>query len=174
MDDTDELLRMPAAPELDPRLRIPLLHDLAYGLHEPEDLGRRYGLGGIEGLKRFLHDNPEFRKEAQTLRALKSSDVSVPELGRTMAGHASIELVPDMAGIAADPKHSAAVRIDAFKQLNRMAGIDGVAVANRNSEAAAGTQFNLVINMPDGKTERLTTVVEAPTAALPAPDDSEE
>jgi hypothetical protein len=27
--------------------------------------------------------------------------------------------------------------------------------------------FNMVINMPDGKTERLTTVVEAPTANLP-------
>jgi hypothetical protein len=28
------------------------------------------------------------------------------------------------------------------------------------------TQFNLVINMPDGKTERLTTVVEGPTAPV--------
>jgi hypothetical protein len=28
-------------------------------------------------------------------------------------------------------------------------------------------QFNLIINMPDGKTERLATIVEAPTANLP-------
>jgi hypothetical protein len=167
-------LDLPTTPELPDRLRIPLLHDLAGGLRELEDLGQHYGLGGEQGLRVFLAANPEFKKEAATLRALNKSDMSVQDRGRTKAAHASEELIVDIAAIAANPANAAPVRIDAFKQLNRMAGIDGIANTNKNSEGATGTPFNLIINLPDGKTERLTTVVESPTTALPAPDDSEE
>jgi hypothetical protein len=49
-----------------------------------------------------------------------------------------------------------------------MAGVDGLPAATRDNQAQPGTTFQLTINLPDGKSETITTVVEAPDA-LPAP-----
>lgn len=75
-------------------------------------------------------------------------------------------------GIATNPAHTAATRIDAFKQLNRMGGVDGLPPASKDANEGSGTQFSLTINMPDGRTEKIiTTVADRPAIDPPSDDE---
>jgi len=148
--------------ELDDDLTGRLIQDVAYRIHAPETIAVRYGFGTVDNLKQYLASHPQVTKETQRLRAIVDSDGSLEARARLKAGFASENLVPQIHGIASDPTKPAGVRIDAFKQLNRMAGLDGMPASAKDG-GGSGTQFNLTINMPGGRTEKIvTTVVDQP------------
>jgi hypothetical protein len=169
--DVDQVIQQAGPPTLAPELRLPLRYDLVNKIHDYETIAERYGFGDKAGLIRFLQSEPEFSADVGRLRSLLGSDMSAQERCRLKAAIASEELVARIAGIVANPGTTAAAAIDGFKQLNRMAGVDGIPATGKNGEATPGTQFSLTINMPDGRSETITTVVEAPTAIAPPAED---
>lgn len=171
MEEVDRILQE-SVPSLAPELRLPLRYDLVNKITDYETIGERYGFGGKAGLIKFLHSDPEFCAEVGKMRAAISSDMNAQDRCRVKAAHASEELVAPIAGLVANPATPAATRIDGFKQLNRMAGVDGIPAAGKSGDAAPGTQFSLTINMPDGRSETITTVVEAPAAIAPPDEDA--
>lgn len=155
-----------STPILDEKLQNSLRFDLVSQIQSYENIGKRYGFGGEAGLMMFLQANPGFTKEVAKLRAMFSSDMSTQDRARLKALLASEELVTDIFALVSNPANSPAVRIDGFKQLNRMGGVDGLPAVAK--DGGTGTQFSLTINMPDGRSEKIiTTVVDQ--AEIPAP-----
>ena len=168
-----DVLKTPAgspAPGLDDRQKAALRFDLVSQIASPEIIGNRYNLGGEAGLNQYLRANPSFADDVSRMRSLFSSDMSAQERARLKATLASEELVGDVYHIVTNPNYSPAQRIDAFKQLNRMGGIDGLPAAAKDGAGNTGTSFNLVINMPDGRRETIfATVNGEDTPQLEAP-----
>lgn len=164
-----DLLDQVEVERLPPGIEGQLKHEIASNIYGEDVLAKRHG---IKSVRKYLVDHPWLIPEIQLLRAQKSSELSVQDRCRQKAGLASEELIPDMVSVVASPTTSAASKIDAFKQLNRMAGIDGLPAATRDNQAQPGTAFNLTINLPNGKSETITTVVEEQTAIVPTPEDA--
>lgn len=161
-----------STPELDERQRTALRFDLISQIASEEMLGERYGLGGKQGLDDYLRRYPAFADEVARMRSLFNSDMSVQERARLKGCLASEEALPYMFDIIKDPRQSPSTKVDVFKQINRMGGVDGLPPASKEA-ASGGTSFNLVINMPDGRQEKiLTTTIEAePEKSMQEPHD---
>lgn len=152
--------------ELDDELIRGLIYDVAHRIHTYDTIARRYGFIDVADMKAFLNTHPQIVKEAQRLRAIVDGDQSAELRTRLKAAFATEDLIVPMAAICADGKIPPGTRIDAFKQLSRVAGIDGMPATAKDG-AAAGTQFSLTINMPDGRTEKIiTSVVDPPNHML--------
>jgi hypothetical protein len=162
-----------AAPvEIDDDMVLRLIYDLAQRIHTAETIAKRYGFQTEPRLKKWLGEHPTVVRQAAKLQAIVNSDRSAEERARLKATFATEELIAPMAAIAGNPTVPAGQRIDAFKQLNRVAGVDGMPVSQKDG-GGSGTQFNLTINMPDGRTEKIITTVVDP-ASLPAPAENDE
>lgn len=162
-----------SVPQLDPQLRQPLRFDLVNKIHDYETIGNRYGLGGKQGLEDYLRSDPEFCAEVGKMRALVSSDMGAEKRCRLKAAIASEELVARIAGIVANPATAGGVAIDGFKQLNRMAGVDGIPAASKDGHAQVGTAFTINFQFSGGRTETLTTTIVEAQAIAPPPDEDE-
>lgn len=158
-----------AVPFIDRDLLTPLRFDLVNQVHSYKTIAERYGLGDESGLVAWLQANPAFAQEVAKLRAMFSSDMSAQDRARLKAALASEELIPDIFKLVASPTTSAATKVDGFKQLNRMAGIDGIPAASKDG-GGSGTQFNLTINLPTGVEKITTTVVDQPVIEPPQDD----
>jgi hypothetical protein len=150
-----------AKVELDEPLVQRLCYDIALRIHDNAEIGRRYGLGHEAGLRSYLASHPAVFARARNLRALFDSDMSREERTRAKALAATEELIAPIAILAGDTGVPTAQRLDAFKQLNRVAGVDGMPPVSKDG-ANAGTTFALTIAFADGRTEQIkTTVVDA-------------
>lgn len=150
-------------PLLDDALIMRLTYDIAAGIHEGHVLALRYGFPDETALRRYLLKHPQVIRNAQKGRALVESDENTESRVRLRAMQATEELIPATAGIASDPRIAPQQRIDAFKQLSRVSGLDGGGAA-KNAQAS-GPGFTLNILFRDKPAEKLTL---NPEAALPS------
>lgn len=155
IDDSDEeseilseLRTLSDNPDIDDALIQKLTYDLAVGLHSAQAIARRYGMTGVDSLKQYLMAHPYVVKDAQNLRAAFMSDASTEERVRMKFLKATERLIVPLANIAHSPRTPLNARIDAFKQIQRGAGLDGMGSASRgtNSQRDGGHPFNLIIN----------------------------
>lgn len=174
--DADELLQqiVDAMPILDhtdadirDAARLRLMQDIAYEIYPASELAVRYGLGTIAGLKVWLTKNPETMRQIKVMKAMHQSDMGLTDRNRMKAGHAVEQATIGIAGIAMDPSKPANIRIDAFKTLQRQAGVDGPPPADKT--AAVGAAFNLVMQFAGAAPFEIkaTTVVPETIEALP-------
>ena len=78
---------------------------------------------------------------------------------RLKAMQATEALIPATAGIAADPRIAPQQRIDAFKQLSRVSGLDASAAAK---DGSGGPAFTLNILFRNNPAEKLAFTPEKP------------
>lgn len=172
--DADELLQqiVDAIPTLDhisadirDAVRLRLMQDIAYGVYPAEELAVRYGLGTVAGLRIWLQKNPETMKQIKVMKAMHQSDMALNERLRMKGGHAVEQATIGMAGIAMDPTKDAKIRIEAFKALQRQAGVDGP--PPQSKEAATGATFNFTVQFSGAppleiKATTVQTIEDAP------------
>lgn len=174
--DADALLQqiVDAIPTLDhasadvrDAVRLRLMQDIAYGVYPAEELAVRYGLGTVAGLRVWLQKNPETMKQIKVMKALHESDMALNDRLRMKGGHAVEQATIGIAGIAMDPSKDAKIRIEAFKSLQRQAGVDGPPPQDKT--ATVGATFNLTMQFAGSPpmTIKATTVVPDEVAALP-------
>jgi len=150
-------------PLLDDALIMRLTYDIATGIHEGEVLAARYGFDGVAGMRRYLLRHPQIIRNAQKTKALMDSDEGSEARVRLKAMHATEELIPATAGIAADPRIAPQQRIDAFKQLSRVSGLDASAA---KAAGAGGPAFTLNILFRKNPAEKLELTPEKPMIGL--------
>jgi hypothetical protein len=145
-------------PLLDDALILRLTYDMAAGIHEGDVLARRYGFDDVTALRRYLKKHPQIVVNAKKGRALVESDENTESRVRLRAMQATEELIPATAGIAADPRIAPQQRIDAFKQLSRVSGLDAAAAKGAGS---GGPAFTLNILFRKNPAEKLEFISEA-------------
>jgi hypothetical protein len=175
-DPLDGVQVLDPDPQLDDALILRLQYDVAAKIHTYDEVATRYGLTNSAALWRYLKQHPGVVKGIKKLRATIESEEGAETRVRLKALLATEELIGPTAGIAIDPKHTAQSRIDAFKQVSRIAGVDGLSAALK-AQQLSGNQFTLNILFRDG--QRDLTVSTSPDApvSLPKtvlPDDSSE
>lgn len=163
----DEVIVLDDNPAIDDALILKLQYDLALQLHPFEEIATRYGLGTIERLHKYLLGHPNVIGGVKKLRAVLESEEGVETRVRLKALAATENLIIPTASIAADPRIPAQQRIDAFKQLNRVGGVDGSQAANKNA-AMIGANFVLNIHFRNGGDETIVATVANPDE-LPRP-----
>jgi len=144
-------------PVIDDALILRLTYDIATGIHEGAVLATRYGFADLQALRRYLLKHPQIIRNAQKTKALVDSDEGSEARVRLKAMHATEELIPATAGIAADPRIAPQQRIDAFKQLSRVSGLDAAAAAKG---AGGGPAFTLNILFRKNPEEKLAFTPE--------------
>lgn len=150
-------------PKVDDALILQLCYDLAQGIHPYETIANRYGFADVAELARYLQTHSAIAAKARHLKATLDSDMGSGERARLKALIASEELVAPIASIAADPKVAAGQRIDAFKQLNRMGGVDGLPSAARSEQlGGGGNKFVVQFNFRGSPPENFVTTVVRP------------
>ena len=152
-------------PLLDDALIMRLIYDLAAGIHEGDTLAIRYGFADKEALRRYLKKHPQIILNAQKGRALVESDENTESRVRLRAMQATEDLIPTTAAIAADPRIGPQQRIEAFKQLSRVSGLDASAAAKAANPG--GPAFTLNILFRNNPTENLTVVPDDPVKTTP-------
>lgn len=167
--DADELLQqmVDAMPILDhtdadirDAARVRLMQDVAYGVYPAEELAVRYGLGSVAGLKVWLQKNPETMRQIKVMKAMHQSDMALNDRLRMKGGHAVEQATIGMAGIAMDPTKDAKIRIEAFKALQRQAGVDGPPPPDKT--AAVGATFNLTMQFAGSPPLEIKATTVAP------------
>jgi hypothetical protein len=157
-------------PLLDDALIMRLTYDIAAQIHPPETIALRYGFDDVAGLRRYLSKHPAVVRNAQKAKAAMESDEGSEARVRLKAMQATEELIPATAGIAADPRIAPQQRIDAFKQLSRVSGLDASAA---KAAGSGGPAFTLNILFRKNPAEKLEFVSEAglPTRVTPGVTD---
>lgn len=175
----DQVLVLDPNTQVEDALIQRLKYDLATKTHTYETIARRYGLGGVEDLFKFLRRHPGIVEDAKRLRATFQSDENVETRVRNLFLHATESLIPTMHNLVESAHTPTAARIDGFKQIQRGAGVDGAPrAADPRDPRQAGTPFVLNINFRNGQQTRIegTTVLDAdeippPSQQLDSPED---
>jgi hypothetical protein len=142
-------------PLLDDALVQRLIYDMAAGIHEPPEIAVRYGFPDKIALRAYLKKHPGIIKNIQKAKSLMESDEASEARVRLKATQAVEALIAPTANIAWDPHFPAQQRIDAFKQLSRVGGLDGSAAAQALRAGAGGPAFTLNILFRDRPTEMI-------------------
>lgn len=154
-------------PLLDDALIMRLTYDMAAGIHEGDTLAARYGFADTAALRRYLKKHPQIIVNAQKGRAIVESDENTEGRVRLRAMQATEDLIPTTAAIAADPRIGPQQRIEAFKQLSRVSGLDASAAAKAANPG--GPAFSLNIIFRNAPTETITVVPDEPVKAVLTP-----
>jgi hypothetical protein len=157
----DEVIVLDDNPAVDDALILKLQYDLALQLHPFDEIAIRYGLRTPERLYKYLKGHPNIVAGVKKLRANLESEEGVEARVRLKALAATENLIIPTASIAADPRIPAQQRIDAFKQLNRVGGVDGSQAANKNA-STIGANFVLNIHFRNGSDETIVATVAPP------------
>jgi hypothetical protein len=151
-------------PLLDDALIMRLTYDLAAAIHPPEVIALRYGFHDVLEMRAYLTRHPQIIINAQKAKALMESDEGSEARIRLRAMQATEDLIPATASIAADPRIAPQQRIDAFKQLSRVSGLDASAAAR--AAGAGGPAFTLNILFRDKPSEHIQIVDATPEAKV--------
>jgi hypothetical protein len=154
-DPVDQVVVLHDNPELDDALILRLQYDLAAKIHTYQEIAVRYGLRSVAGLFEYLTDHPTVTTGVKKIRAVWESEENAEIRVRQKALQAAEHLIAPTAGIAANPNINVQARIDAFKQLARVGGVDGLPMSAKQ-QGAGGTAFTLNILFRDGTKEQLT------------------
>lgn len=154
-------------PLLDDALVMRLVYDIAADIHKSDTLALRYGFADKDALRRYLAKHPRIIQEAQKARALMESDESSETRVRLKAMQATEKLIAPTAGLAMDPRIAPQQRIDAFKQLSRVSGLDASAAAQALNKTGGGPAFTLNILFRNNPAEHLELTSNADRALPP-------
>jgi hypothetical protein len=130
------------------------MQDVAYAIQTTDDIARRWGLEDEAGLRAYLKRNPKMVTKIAELRAVHESDASIEDRNKLKANHGVEMVLGDIVNMALDPKLKPVERLDAFKSLQKQAGLDKV----EGKGAVAAQAFSVTINLP-GRAPINTTVV---------------
>lgn len=158
-------------PLLDDALVTRLTYDMAAGIHDGDTLAVRYGFPDKAGLRRYLAKHPQIVANAEKGRALMESDENTESRVRLRAMQATEDLIPATHSIAKDPRIAPQQRIDAFKQLSRVSGLDATAAKNAGE---GGPAFTLNILFRNNPAEKLAFTPEKPVPQFIAPEITDE
>jgi hypothetical protein len=167
-------------PQLDDALILRLQYDLALGIHLPDAIAQRYGLPDKKALWEYLRRHPRIVEGARKMKALAESDQGVEERLRLKAMHATEDLIHTTHELAQDIRTPMQQRLDAFKQLSRVAGVDGLRDKATTGSGGVGHSFvlNILFSGGDQKTIEGTVVdndaILPPGALPPAEDEPDE
>lgn len=128
-------------------LQAHIASELAAGLSDPDAIKARYQISDEKW--ESLRKNPIFRKMVADAIEKFQGDLNAKERIRLKAAIATEDTIVPLYGMVYDESLPAASRIEAQKQLSRMAGTD------RSAEdgAGGGGGFKLVINFSDRQHE---------------------
>jgi hypothetical protein len=155
-------------PQLDDALILRLQYDLAIGIHLPDAIAQRYGLRDKEDLREYLRRHPQIVENARKAKALVESNESVEGRVRIKAMYATEDLIHTTHEIAQDIRTPMQQRLDAFKQLSRVAGVDGLRPDKATTGSGGGHSFVLNILFTDETKTIQGTVVDSAQIAPPA------
>jgi hypothetical protein len=153
-------------PQLDDALILRLQYDLAIGIHLPDAIAQRYGLRDKEDLREYLRRHPQIVENARKAKALVDSNQSVEGRVRIKAMYATEDLIHTTHEIAQDIRTPMQQRLDAFKQLSRVAGVDGLRDKTPTT-GSGGHSFVLNILFTDETKTIQGTVVDSAQVAPP-------
>jgi hypothetical protein len=153
-------------PALDDVLIARLINDIAIDIHEIPDIARRYGFADKAALRRYMKRHPKIMAEAMRARALYSSDESAETRARMKATQATERLIATTYHIALNERIAPQQRIDAFKQLSRVSGLDNSAAAAAKNANGGGPGFTLNILFRDKPAEKINLVDNTPHSPL--------
>lgn len=142
--------------DIDDASLIRFIQDVAYAIEAPRDIAERWGLGDEHGLRAYLSERPPLVKAIAALRAVHESSAGVDDRNKLKASHAVELATPSVANMAMDPNLKPAERMDAFKALQKQAGMDGARAAGKDGVVA--NAFSVTINL-SGRKPITTTVV---------------
>lgn len=171
------ILAEPVLPELGvadeaDAIQARLIQDVAYNHYSADELAKRYGLGSEAGLRHYLRRHPNVVERIAKLRAVHRSDMNRPEANRMKANILIEEALPMAMDVIMNPKNPMSVRMDMFKSIQKMAGLDST--PQKNIEATTGATFNLVMQFSGGREERISaTVVPNDEIAIPRTEDDD-
>lgn len=156
-------------PQLDDALILRLQYDLALGIHLPDAIAQRYGLRDKENLREYLRRHPQIVENARKAKALVESNESVEGRVRVKAMYATEDLIHTTHEIAQDIRTPMQQRLDAFKQLSRVAGVDGLRDKSPTTgSGGGGHSFVLNILFTDETKTIQGTVIDSTQIAPPA------
>lgn len=144
-------------PLLDDALVMRLTYDMAAGIHEPAEIAVRYGFPDKAGLRAYLKNHPGVIANIRKAKALMESEEGSETRARLKAMQATEGLIASTANMAIDPRIPPQQRIDAFKQLSRVGGLDGSAAAQA-AKGAGGPAFTLNILFREKPNEYIKVV----------------
>jgi hypothetical protein len=134
------------------------IQDVAYGIHPPAEIAKRWGLGDEKGLRKHLMSNKRLVDAIATLRAVHESSGGVEERNKIKANHGVEMVTPEIINMAMDTTLPADKRLDAFKALQKQAGLDGVGKAN-DKGPGAGNQMTVNFMFQNRPPQTLHTTV---------------
>ncbi len=147
-------------PETSPQALAAFCNDMAQKIHPGETLASRYGFADRAHLKAWLMSHPVVWRKIEELKAVWESDDNVEARARKLAGLALIEAIPSHAQIMLNPDISPGVRIDAFKETARVAGVAGAPQVGRDGVPGgdAANRFSVqIVFASSGQVESFTT-----------------
>jgi hypothetical protein len=157
-DDIDRL--PPPDPDLDDARIKRMQYDIAIGILTHEEIAKRYGFPNDWELRKYFEEHPGLIAATEKMKALFESERGADERTRAKALQATELLIPPVYHIAANPHVAAQQRIDAFKQLSRVGGLD-VSAAMLAAKTGGGTPFTLNILFQTQPEKRLELVADA-------------
>ena len=163
MTNNSQFMVLSENPQQDDALIYRLQWDLACLAHPLDEIAQRYRFQDKQELKDYLRQHPSIVKEALKLRALYNSDEATEQRVRQKFMQVTEHLIMPMAQLVKDTNTPIAARVDAFKQIQRGAGVDGAPPPALKGGGGGGTAFSLTINFAGGRRPEViegTTVVD--------------
>jgi hypothetical protein len=164
----DRVIVLNDNPDLDDALILRLQFDLAAKIHDYNEIAIRYGLGTDDRLFFYLARHPDIVAGVKKMKAMFESEHGVEGRIRLKAMEATERLVAPIANLALDGKVNAQQRIDALKQLSRIAGVDGLSGGKDAKGLPGGAAFVLNMFFDETPTRFLGTAVINPDE-IPGP-----
>ena len=160
MDAQIELFR--PMPETSPQALEAFCTDCARKIHDGDVIADRYGFIDKDHLKTWLMDHPAVYRKIQELKAVWDSSANIEVKARTLAGYATVEVIPAITGIALNPDVAPGLRNDSFKEIARVAGVSGPPPVPRDGSGGGGGdgsgKFSVqIVFASSGRVESFTT-----------------
>jgi hypothetical protein len=144
-------------------------YDIAIGILTHKEIAHRYGFSNDWELRKYFEEHPGLIAATERMKVLFESERGADERTRAKALQATEELIPPVYHIAANPHVAPQQRIDAFKQLSRVGGLDVSAAMLAAKGGGGGTPFTLNILFQTKPERRLELVADAAPAPEVAP-----
>jgi hypothetical protein len=167
--DRVPVLALEQNPDLEDTIVRRFVQDMAQDIHGHDTVARRYGLGDLVGLARYLRANPAVVAQIKKHKAICQSDGGVEAMVRLRALHTINESLAHTGALITDPRVPVGQQLEALKAHARMAGVDSAPVAAKDGLGhTPGATFAVNFHFSGGRVERLSTTVVDAVPELPA------
>lgn len=150
-------------PETSPMAMTGFCTDVARKIDDADVIATRYGFVDKAHIKAWLGAHPGVTRRIKEERAVWESSGNIETKTRTLAATALTEGIPTHAQIMLNPDVPPGIRIDAFKELAKVAGVSGLAPVARvpgsgGQSADASGRFSVqIVFASENRVEAFTT-----------------